>query len=75
VVARHLRKPFYMKKYLPIRGSIALAAMGCALSLVSSPALAQAGASIPEPSNIALFCLGVLGLILGRHGGRSKPRD
>ncbi len=43
--------------------------------LATSPAFAQVGASVPEPSNIALFSLGVLGLILGRRGGRSKPRD
>ena len=45
----------------------------------ASPLMAGIGAraaeSIPEPSNIALLGLGMLGLILGRRGGRRKPRD
>ncbi|MBB4613313.1 hypothetical protein [Novosphingobium taihuense] len=34
----------------------------------ASPALAQsAGISIPEPTDGALFAMGVVGLIVGRH--------
>ncbi len=45
--------------------------------ILASPALAQAGTSIPEPSDMLLLSMGVLGLILGRRGGRSRrqPRD
>ncbi len=43
--------------------------------LCASPAFAEAGASIPEPADLALFGLGVAGLILGRRAARRKPRD
>ena len=33
------------------------------------------GASIPDPSNLALFAIGVLGLIIGRQGSRTPPPD
>ncbi len=51
------------------------AAFGAAVLFSASPALAASAESIPEPSNIALFGLGMIGLILGRRGGRRKPRD
>ena len=61
----------------------ARAAIGAAMLFAASPLMAGVGAqaadqaaeSIPEPSNIALLGLGMLGLILGRRGGRRKPRD
>ncbi|WP_126176466.1 PEP-CTERM sorting domain-containing protein [Tsuneonella rigui] len=37
----------------------------------ATPALA-AGAAIPEPSSMALFGLGVVGVLIGRHGARRK---
>ena len=37
----------------------------------ASPALA-AGAAVPEPSSMALFGLGVVGVLIGRHGARRK---
>ena len=45
--------------------------------VLAAPAAAQAGTSIPEPSDMLLLGMGVLGLILGRRGGRSRkpPRD
>ena len=46
------------------------------LAVVSAPALAQSGGSaIPDPSGIALFGLGVAGVVIGRHFSRSKPGD
>jgi hypothetical protein len=36
-----------------------------------SPALA-AGTSVPEPTSMALFGLGVLGVVVGRRGARRK---
>ncbi len=42
------------------------------LLMVSAPAAAQAGTSVPEPSDMLLLGMGVLGLILGRRGGRSR---
>lgn len=60
-------------------GMITRAAIGAAMLLAASPLMAGVGVrvaeSIPEPSNIALFGLGMIGLILGRRGGRRKPRD
>lgn len=44
--------------------------------LAADPALAQDPASVPEPSNIAIFGLGLLGLIVGRHFAKNrKNRD
>ena len=40
---------------------------------MATPALAQGSTAIPEPTDLALFGLGVLGLILGRRGARRKP--
>lgn len=40
-----------------------------------SPALASNGISIPDPSAATLLALGVLGLVIGRQGGRRPPRD
>jgi hypothetical protein len=37
----------------------------------ATPALA-AGAAIPEPSSMALFGLGVIGVVIGRMGARRK---
>ncbi len=37
----------------------------------ATPALA-AGAAVPEPSSMALFGLGVLGVVIGRRGARRK---
>lgn len=37
----------------------------------ATPALA-AGAAVPEPSSMALFGLGVLGVVVGRRGARGK---
>jgi hypothetical protein len=43
--------------------------------LAATPALAQSAVSIPEPTDLALFGLGVAGLIIGRRGARKKPKD
>ncbi len=47
---------------------------GALLALVpAGAALAQGGDTpVPEPSNIVLFAIGVLGLILGRRNGRRR---
>ena len=47
-----------------------IAALGALV--LAAPAAAQAGTSIPEPSDMLLLGMGVLGLILGRRGGRSR---
>ena len=50
--------------------------LGAAALLVLVPvsaAVAQSSdAAVPEPNNILLFAIGVLGLILGRRTGRRK---
>ncbi|GAA4042931.1 PEP-CTERM sorting domain-containing protein [Parerythrobacter jejuensis] len=45
------------------------------LLVLAAPASAQSGIAIPEPSNWALFGLGVLGVLIGRFGIRSRRRD
>ena len=49
-----------------MRTAFALVLLGFA-----TPASA-AGAAVPEPSSMALFGLGVLGVVVGRHGARRK---
>lgn len=36
-----------------------------------SPAMAQS-VSVPEPNDLALFALGVVGLVVGRHVARRR---
>ena len=47
-----------------------------ALMFIVVPAAAAAGdgngIQIPEPSNMTLMALGLVGLIVGRHAARSK---
>ena len=44
--------------------------------LQASPAAASWNNQIPEPSDLALFALGLLGVIIGRHGfERVRKRD
>ena len=38
---------------------------------LTSPAFA-AGTAVPEPSSLALFGLGVLGVVVGRYGARRR---
>ena len=40
--------------------------------LVTAPAMAAGGVSIPEPSDLSLFALGVVGLLVGRHAAKSR---
>jgi hypothetical protein len=43
-------------------------------AIAASPALAQSGgSSIPDPSGIALFGMGLAGVIIGRHFSRKRP--
>lgn len=46
-----------------------------ALLALATPAFAQPSTSIPEPTDVALFALAVLGLIIGRQSSRRGPRD
>ena len=36
------------------------------------PAAAAGGISIPEPTDLSLFALGVVGLIVGRHAAKRR---
>lgn len=48
--------------------------LGSAAAL--TPAMAQSvGSVVPEPSAIALFGLGVAGLIIGRHYASRRPDE
>ncbi|MFM9977320.1 MAG: hypothetical protein ACKVOP_04655 [Sphingomonadaceae bacterium] len=46
-----------------------------ALLALSAPAFAQSSVAIPEPTDLALFALAVVGLIVGRQSSRNAPRD
>ncbi len=39
---------------------------------IATPALAAGGISIPEPSDLSLFALGVVGLLVGRHAAKRR---
>ena len=43
--------------------------------LFSAPAMAQSGFTIPEPSDMTLFGLGLAGLLIGRYAARRKPDE
>lgn len=64
-----------MKDNLQGRSPIPVLALASAALCAAQPALASSGASIPDPSNLALFAIGVLGLIVGRQGSRNPPSD
>ena len=64
-----------MKEKFAGRSPIPTLAIATGLLCTAQPALASAGFSIPDPSNLALFAIGVLGLIVGRHGARRPPSE
>lgn len=43
-------------------------------AILAMPAFAQSVTSVPEPSNLALLALGVIGVVLGRQGSRKPPK-
>lgn len=45
-----------------------------ALLIPATPAFAENGAAVPEASSALLLALGVLGIIIGRRGGK-RPKD
>ena len=45
------------------------------LAVIASPALADGGTQVSEPSTLALFALGTLGVIVGRHFAKRRPSD
>jgi hypothetical protein len=51
-----------------------MAAIGFGLAM-SSPSLAQAAVSIPQPTDMTLLALAVAGLVVGRHAARRRLED
>lgn len=45
------------------------------LMLSAAPAAASGGTAVPEPSDLALFTLGLAGLIIGRQSVKRRRRD
>ena len=53
-------------------------ALFVALFAFAAPGQASAGTAVPEPSDLALFLLGLIGVIIGRQGvliRRRQERD
>lgn len=51
-------------------------ALAIPLSLLAAPAYAgELATQIPEAGGLALFGLGVAGVVIGRHMARSRPDD
>lgn len=45
------------------------------LALNASPLAASEGTAVPEPSNLAIFALGVLGVLVGRQAAKRRADD
>lgn len=58
-----------MLRAVPIAMFMLLAPAGAALAQVAG---APAGTAVPEPTDLTLFAIGVLGLIVGRRVARRK---
>ena len=43
--------------------------------LAAVPAAASGGATVPEPSDLALFALGLAGVIIGRQSVKRRNRN
>ena len=43
-------------------------------SAATQPTDAKPASAVPEPTDLALFAVGVVGLIIGRRGSRSNRR-
>ena len=41
--------------------------------VLARPAAAQVAQAVPEPTDLALFALGVVGVIVGHHSSRKRP--
>lgn len=63
-----------MTKFTKFQSRVALAAGVLALGF-ATPALAQGSTAVPEPSDLALFALGVLGVLIGRRAAAKRPPD
>ena len=59
---------YAMNRFPTLSPRLSLSAALLALVL-ASPALAQGSTAIPEPADLALFALGVLGVLIGRRVG------
>ncbi len=50
-------------------------ALGAACLAAATPALAQGGVQVPEPSDLTLLGIGIAGLVIGRYAARRRPED
>jgi len=57
---------------LPITAQMLLAAFPAVL--LAQPGAVHGGVTIPEPTDLALFTLGVAGLIIGRRAARRREK-
>jgi hypothetical protein len=64
-------KPFIWEH--PMFARLVAASFAIVLAFLALPALAQSASTpVPEPTDLALFALGVAGLVIGRHVARKK---
>ena len=51
---------------------VAVLAAGLGTPVMANPAVHHTGTEIPEPSDFALFLMGVAGLVIGRRSARRR---